>query len=276
MIGIPGRGGSLGDIGARLEAVEVRAGTRVLVTGIELRVGPGDLVVLVGPNGAGKSTILRALVGRTQPTAGRALLDGREVQSYRGADRAARIAWLPQLSEIREPARVLDLVVAARYRFRESRRTAEEAARHALSQLGALHLAERRWPGLSGGERQRIALAALWAQEAPLFLLDEPANHLDPTQRIETYRWIAMVAATGRGVLCVTHDVEAIGWLAEAGHPIRVVGLREGTLRFALAWEDDALPAALGELFDVDFTSVLVDGRRRLVLVPEPSESPRR
>jgi iron complex transport system ATP-binding protein len=172
------------------------------------------------------------------------------------------------MAEVREPIRVLDLVVAARFRFRESHGDSESAAREALRTLGVLHLSERRWPGLSGGERQRIALATLWAQEAPLLLLDEPANHLDPTHQIETYRWIAELVRQGRGVLCVTHDVDLIGWLADRDQPVRVVGIREGRIQFDHPWSAAEIQGALERLFDVPFERVEVGGHRRLLVSP--------
>lgn len=262
---------------AELRAVDVEVGTKSILSGVDLAIESGELVVLVGPNGAGKSTVLRTLVGRIQPNAGQALLDGRDVRRYSGPDRAARVAWLPQMTEVREPIRVLDLVVAARFRFRESHLASESAARRALEALGIADLAERRWPGLSGGERQRIALAGLWAQEAPLLLLDEPANHLDPTHQIDTYRWIARLARKGHGVLCVTHDVDLIGWLADPGsidslplpaHPLRVVGIREGRIHFDLPWSGDEIRDALTDLFGVPFEPVEIGGRRRLLVSP--------
>ena len=254
------------DMRAELRGVCVAASGRSILAEVDLAFGSGDLVVLVGPNGAGKSTVLRTLVGRIQPSSGVALLDDRPVRSFDGPERAARIAWLPQMTEVREPIRVLDLVVAARFRFRESHRESETAALRALEALDVPHLAERRWPGLSGGERQRIALATLFAQEAPLLLLDEPANHLDPTHQIDTYRWIARLALSGRGVLCVTHDVDLIGWLADQGQRVRVIGIGEGRIRFDLPWDGDEIRAALGKLFAVTFESVEVGGSRRLLV----------
>ena len=273
---LPGRRGTEAAGRAELRAVDVRASGKPILTQVDLTLGPGDLVVLVGPNGAGKSTVLRTLVGRIRPAVGQALLDRREVRSYSGPERASRIAWLPQMAEVREPVRVLDLVVAARFRFRESHGSSEGAARAALERFDIPHLAERHWPGLSGGERQRIALATLWAQEAPLLLLDEPANHLDPTHQIETYRWIADLARAGRGVLCVTHDVDLIGWLADQGQTVRVVGIRDGRIRFDLPWNGDEIQGALGELFDVSFEPVDVNGQRRLLVAPAGEKGARR
>ncbi|MEZ4650926.1 MAG: ABC transporter ATP-binding protein [Candidatus Eisenbacteria bacterium] len=258
---------------ARLEGVRVVAGGTEILTGVDLSLNAGDLAVLVGPNGAGKSTVLRTLVGRIRPTEGRATVGGRDVSELSGVERAGKISWLPQIADVREPIRVLDLVTAGRFRFRESPAASESAARAVLTKFGIGDLAERRWHGLSGGERQRIALATLWVQDAPLLLLDEPANHLDPAHQIETYRWIGEVVhgraaaeERPRGILCVTHDVDLIGWLAPKGASLRVIGISEGRIRFQLPWESGDIVPALSDLFAVEFEPVDVGGVRRLLV----------
>ena len=264
----PGRARS-GTDAAVLSNVHVVAGGHEILRGVDLSLERGDLAVLVGPNGAGKSTVLRTLVGRIRPTQGRATIGGRDVSEMSGVERAGKVSWLPQIADVREPIRVLDLVAAGRFRFRESQVRSETAARTALETFGIGELAERRWYGLSGGERQRIALATLWTQEAPLLLLDEPANHLDPAHQIDTYRWIGEVVRGGgakHGILCVTHDVDLIGWLAPSGSSVRIVGISDGRIRFQLPWESDDIVAALSELFAVDFEPVDVGGVRRLLV----------
>lgn len=247
-----------------LSAITVaRRGVEIL-TDVSLTLAAGELVVLVGPNGAGKSTLLRAALGLVRLHRGRVTLDDRDATSLSPRERAARVAWLPQTSGVSEPLTVADHVAAARYRFGESAGRARQGAARALAQVDAAPLASRPLASLSGGERQRVALAAVLAQEAPLLLLDEPANHLDPRQRRETFLLIARLARAGRGILCVTHDIGVLAGLPDEGST-RVVGLRAGHLAFDLALGSPALTGRLGELFDLRLSLAEQEGERALV-----------
>ncbi len=259
-----------------LAGVTVRRRAVELVTDLSLALRTGELVVLVGPNGAGKSTLLRAALGLVRLDRGLVTVDGQDAASLSPRERAAFLAWLPQTSNVEEPLTVADHVAAARFRFGERVVRAREGARRALAQVDATALADRLLATLSGGERQRVALAAVLAQEAPLLLLDEPANHLDPRQRRETFLLIARLARAGRGILCVTHDVGLLAGLPTTGST-RVVGLRGGRLAFELPLGDPSLAAHLGALFDLRLSFAEREGERALVAWwprPEAEEPP--
>ena len=247
---------------------------RAVLAGVSLTLDPGDFLVLVGPNGAGKTTLIRAAVGLVHPLRGTLRLDGRDVARIPPRERAAKVAWLPQLPVSSEPHSALELVAAARYRFEESHSRSRTAARHTLERVGAGRLEARPITALSGGERQRVAIAALLAQEAPLLLLDEPANHLDPAQQLDIYRLLGSLWREGVGILCVTHDVNCLAALPDAGSA-RVMGLASGRCRFQLELGSAQLPDALSDLFAVPMR-VLEEGGARAIL-PWPgrvSDSP--
>ncbi|MGE0712969.1 MAG: iron chelate uptake ABC transporter family permease subunit [Planctomycetota bacterium] len=233
-----------------LEGVSLRFGERRVLEGFDLQVAPGEFVALVGPNAIGKTSLLLSALGLHAPAAGRALLGGDPVAGLRGEERAARAAWLPQQGARPEPLPVWELVATSRYRFAEPRREARAAAERALAQVGVADLAERGAHTLSGGQQQRVALAAALAQEAPLLLLDEPANHLDPYQQRGLYRLLGELWRGGLTILCVTHEPHL---LAEAGGEdlarIRVVGLAEGEKAWERSAADPELEPALTALF---------------------------
>lgn len=244
-----------------LIGVTVQAGEKRLIQDVSLRVKSGEFVALLGPNGAGKTTLLRAALGLARCT-GSALLNGRPVREFSGRRRAALLAWLPQQALVTEPLEVLELVAGARYRFAETRAAALEAARQALQRAGAAEFVARIASTLSGGEQQRVAIAALLAQDAPLLLLDEPANHLDPGQQIAIYRLLGELRRQGHGVLCVTHDVNL---LSHIGGQVRVVGMAGGRARFECAFDASELADHLGELYGVPFDALAHEGRRVLL-----------
>jgi iron complex transport system ATP-binding protein len=233
-----------------LERVSVVARARRLLDDVSLKLQEGEFVALVGPNGAGKSTLLKASLGIGRIAGGRVVLDGQPLTSLSARARAARLAWLPQHGFVEEPLSAEEVVAAARYRFRESHQRSLVAARESLAQVAASAWARRRVTELSGGERQRTALAALLAQEAPLLLLDEPANHLDPAQQIEVYALLAELWRRGLGILCVTHDINLLSYLGRPSE-VRVIGLKSGCFTFETNYGADDLPERLSELFDV-------------------------
>ena len=242
--------------------VTVTARGRKLVEDISLTVKPGEFVALLGPNGAGKTTLFKAALG-LMPCTGEALLDGRLVRSIPGRERAGLAAWLPQQSQIVEPVSVYQFVKAARFRFDETYDKAEIEVVAALARANALENLHRPVTELSGGEQQRVGVAALIAQDAPLLLLDEPANHMDPAQQIELYGLIAELWRKGRGVLCITHDVNM---LRHVGSPdVRVVGMAKGRIQFETSYGADDLPEHVGRLFDVRM-DVLESGGQRLLV----------
>ncbi|NBD12019.1 MULTISPECIES: ABC transporter ATP-binding protein [Corallococcus] len=261
--------------GLTLEAVTVRARGRTLLDGVSLRVTPGDFVAIVGPNGAGKSTLLRVALGLLQPDAGHALVDGQDVAKLAPRERAARLAWLPQRLEAAEPITALEQVVSARYRFPESRRASEAAAHQALAEVGAASFALRPITELSGGERQRVAVAGLLAQETPLVLLDEPANFLDPAQQLDLYARMGQLWRAGRGILCVTHDVNVLAHTHAPGTPApRVVGLFQGRVAFDSRLDAPDLGEQLGALFGVRMHGMHVEGHRVFVGLPRSGGTP--
>ncbi len=250
------------------EHVSVVAGERSLLADVSLAVAPGERVVLVGPNGAGKTTLLRTGLGLIAPSSGRALLEGRPATSWPARERAGAVGWVPQGRRSSEAILAEDQVAAARYRFQEPRRVSLAAAREALGKVGAAALAERAMDRLSGGEAQRVALAALLAQEARTWLLDEPGSHLDPAVQRQTAAALGRLAGEDHALVVVSHDLGLLGLLASADRPeaLRVVGLAQGRVHFDLPWTAKGLADALSALFAVQVRRVALDGQEHLVV----------
>jgi iron complex transport system ATP-binding protein len=225
-------------------------------------------LALIGPNGAGKTTLLRTALGIVRSVRGEVLLGGKRIDAVPPRTRAARIGWLPQQALASEALSALETVVAARYRFDETRANARSAARRALERLGVGTLADAAVTRLSGGERQRVALAALVAQEASVLLLDEPANHLDPAQQAETYGLLGALVREGAGVVCVTHDVNLLSYVTGVAGGVRVAGLSRGKVAFETRYDAPELSVRLAELFGVAMETVTLGARR--LIVPSP------
>jgi iron complex transport system ATP-binding protein len=241
---------------------------RTLLDRVSLVLEPGQLLALLGPNGAGKTTLLRCALGLVTPDAGQVWLGERPLPSLSARERAARLAWLPQHGARTEELSAVDVVQSARYRFDEPAALSEREARRVLERVGVAGVADRPLGTLSGGERQRVTLAGLLAQDAPILLADEPANHLDPAQQIDVYRLLGELWREGRSVVCVTHDINLLRHLG-APESVRVAGVAQGRIQFECAFANSELPDLLGGLFGVKMHALALNGAR--VLVPEPT-----
>jgi iron complex transport system ATP-binding protein len=186
------------------------AGRRVL-TGVTLSLASGHLVALVGPNGAGKTTLLRALAGLI-PSEGSIHVDGAVLSSLSLRERAKRFGYLPQGHMVHWPLPARDIVALGRYPHgatdpaRLSPRDMDAVMR-AMQAADVVEFAERRVTELSGGERSRVALARVFAVEAPVILADEPTASLDPRHQIDVMKGLRAAADNGTLVIVVTHDL---------------------------------------------------------------------
>ena len=149
---------------------------------LSLSLGSGHCVGLFGPNGAGKSTLLKAIAGLLKPETGGILIEGIPLEKA-----ASFIAYLPQRESVDWdfPVTVRGLVEMGRYHqvglLRSFSKSDHRAVDDALELFNLTPLARRQIKELSGGQQQRAFLARAWAQEADLYLLDEPFGGLDRT-----------------------------------------------------------------------------------------------
>lgn len=188
-----------------------RFGGLHVLDGIDAEVQPGRVLALIGPTGCGKSTVLRVLAGLLVPVAGRAQIDGASVVGAPG-----RAGYMPQADTLMPWRRALaNATLGAEVRG-VPRAEAERQGRELFARFG-LEGFEDAWPSqLSGGMRQRVALLRTVLTGAPVLLLDEPFGALDAMTRSDLQGWLAdLIAATGRTVLLVTHDIDEAVRLAD-------------------------------------------------------------
>jgi iron complex transport system ATP-binding protein len=146
-----------------LDSLTLGYGHHTVLSGVSCAVAPGEILALLGPNGAGKSTLIRAASGVLLPFAGRVLVDGTDVHRLRYAERAQRVAVVPQASRLPEAFTVADTVLMGRTAYATwlGRETDEDRriAAAAMERIGVAELAPRRIGGLSGGEQQLVLIA---------------------------------------------------------------------------------------------------------------------
>jgi iron complex transport system ATP-binding protein len=194
-----------------LEIKNVTAGYpgRPVLQDISLTVPRGAVTVIAGPNGCGKSTLLKALAG-ILPAAGSVTLDGGELLTMSGRERARKVAFLPQNRQIPEIT-VKNLVLHGRFPYlsypRRYRQQDREVARAAMERLGIAQLASEPLSTLSGGQRQRVYIAMALAQETEYILLDEPTTYLDMGSGFALMDILKELAEGGKGIVAVLHDL---------------------------------------------------------------------
>ena len=159
------------------------------------------------------------------------------------------------------------MISAARYRFAESLYTRRKYAVEILQRNNIEHLQDRDWHTLSGGEAQRIAWACMQAQDAKMWLLDEPANHLDPAVQREMYQNIVSEWIQGRTLIVVTHNINLILGAVPTDQysKVDVLGLQNGKEMFTKPLSDSNLCNHIGQLYDLAVQRVSVFGSDYLV-----------
>jgi len=173
----------------------------------------------VGPNGAGKTTLLRALAGLL-PSTGAINVGGDALSSLSLRERARRFAYLPQGHIMHWPLPARDIVALGRYPHGATdpsrlTPTDAEAVLRAMRATDVVEFSERRVTELSGGERSRVALARVFAVEAPVILADEPTASLDPRHQIDIMKSLRAAADQGALVIVVTHDLSLAARFAD-------------------------------------------------------------
>jgi len=233
---------------------------------LDFTVQPGERWAILGRNGAGKTTLLHTVAGLRRPSAGAIELFGRPLDSLPRRDVARMRGILPQDNTDVFPATVLETVLVGRHphlsRWQWEAARDIRIARDALAAADMAGTESRAIGTLSGGERRRVALAALLAQQPDLFLLDEPASHLDLAHQLALLdRLVSLVRSEGKGLVMVVHDVNLA--LRYCDHALLLAAGE------ALAGSADELltPERLSELYGVPLRAVATDGAR--FLVPE-------
>jgi ABC-type sugar transport system ATPase subunit len=255
------------------------------VRDVSLTVADGELLVLVGPSGSGKSSVLRLIAGLETASAGRILIDGRDVTEVPPQDRD--LAMVFQSYALYPHLTVRDnLAFGLRMRRTPPAVVAERIARVASS-LGIASLLDRKPAQLSGGQRQRVALGRALVREPRAFLFDEPLSNLDPGLRADTRAELSLLhrrlAAT---TVYVTHDQEEAmtlgtrmavmrdGAVEQIGRPLDIYGRPSNTFVAAFVGSPamNLLPGSMAFALGLDAEGLAPAGGRDVTVGLRPQD----
>jgi ATP-binding cassette subfamily E protein 1 len=183
---------------------------------------PGSVTGLVGANGIGKSTALKILALQLQPNLGdfeNPPVWSEVIRHYRGSglqpyfERASR----GELTVAYKPQNVTAIPEAYQGTVRELLESTDEEGqlKQLTDQLELKSVLDRNVSVLSGGELQRVAIAAVMARAADVYLIDEPTSYLDVYQRVRTARAIRGLAREGKMVISVVHDLAVADYISD-------------------------------------------------------------
>lgn len=226
--------------GLEIADIRVRLGRNEILRGVDIRVAPGETLVLFGPSGVGKTTLLRAIAGVEPAASGSVRIDDREVGTLDPEHRPLGMAFqnfalYPHFSAFENIASPL-----------RARRVGASEITARVGQVAALlrisHVLQHMPKELSNGQKQRTALARALVAEPPVLLLDDPLRNVDAKLRYEMRLELPpLLRRTRAAVIFVTQDFREAMALAD-----RVAVLREGVIvQQATAAEVYASPASV-------------------------------
>ncbi|RJK96356.1 ABC transporter ATP-binding protein [Vallicoccus soli] len=180
------------------------------VDALDLEVPAGRVTVLVGPSGCGKTTSLRMVNRMVEPTAGRVLVDGRDVMAQDPARLRLGIGYVIQQAGLFPHRTVVDNVATVPRLLGRSRRDARRRALEVLERVGLPGAYADRYPvQLSGGQQQRVGVARALAADPPVLLMDEPFSAVDPVVRGQLQQeLLRLQGELGKTIVFVTHDID--------------------------------------------------------------------
>lgn len=182
---------------------------RPVLWDIDFTLPAGQLIGILGPNGSGKTTLLKSIMGLINPSSGYVKLFDQPMEGVR-----SRISYVPQRESVDWdfPISVREVVEMGRYRkgnlLRRLSREDRQLAAEALEKVGLSEYASRQISQLSGGQQQRVFVARALAQQADLYLMDEPFAGVDAASEEAILTLLKEMKEQGKTVLIVHHDLQ--------------------------------------------------------------------
>lgn len=211
-------------------------------------IGAGQVTALVGPNAAGKTTLLRTIAGLLKAT-GQVTVGGSNLLAMSAFERSALVSYMPQSMPERASLTVLESVLATWHAVRRDEadgRNARDRSIALLDRLGIVDIAMEPLDCLSGGQRQLCSLAQSLISDPAVLLLDEPTSALDLRHQVTVMSVVRELAAAGKIVVCVLHDLSQAARWADS-----IAVMSKGTLHSQGTPDQTITPPMLTDVYAV-------------------------
>lgn len=175
---------------------------------VDLEIPQNSLCCIAGPNGGGKTTLLKTMLGIIKPITGMIFIDN--------TTRKQNIAYVPQRNSVdwNFPILVDEVVMMGRYPYlswwQKPQKKDFEIVDWALEQVNLTHLKKRHIAALSGGQQQRVFLARAFAQQADIFIMDEPFSAIDAQSEKLMFQLLKTMQNQGKTIVMVHHNLMTI------------------------------------------------------------------
>nr|VFK38095.1 MAG: iron complex transport system ATP-binding protein [Candidatus Kentron sp. SD]VFK42841.1 MAG: iron complex transport system ATP-binding protein [Candidatus Kentron sp. SD] len=245
----------------RAENLTLTIGGKVVVHQLNITASKGQCWAVLGRNGVGKTTLIRCLAGLDKPDSGAIHLDDIALTSLSRRQVAKHLGVLFQQGGNAFPSTVWETIVSGRYphlpAWQPDTKQDRAIAHRALRVVELDGYEERVMATLSGGERRRLDLAVVLTQDPVVFLLDEPANHLDLRYQILLLQHMRQLAdERGKTILMALHDMNLAARFCDHALLLYGSGRYDGGPLGPLFRSEQ-----LTELYDYPVRSVVHDGR---------------
>jgi cell division transport system ATP-binding protein len=196
--------------------------------GVSFVIEKGEFVFIVGASGSGKSTLVKLLLKEIDPTAGRIVVGGRDLNRLKRSKvplLRRNVGCVFQDFKLLPSRTAADNVAYALKVQGESRASIRRKVPEVLNMVGLAHKMNSMPDELSGGEQQRVSIARAVVNHPPLLVCDEPTGNLDPDTSVGIMQLLYRINRAGTTILMVTHDREMVDKMRK-----RVIALEEGRL----------------------------------------------
>lgn len=198
------------NIALEVHDLSVSYNQKPVLWNVDFEMPKGRLVGILGPNGAGKSTLIKTIMDIITPDSGYVKVFNNDIDEVRH-----RISYVPQRESVDWdfPASAMDVVLMGRYAkrglFKRFTKKDNATAQNALELVKMERYANRQIAQLSGGQQQRVFLARALAQEADLYLMDEPFAGVDATTEAAILELLNTMKEQGKTLFVVHHDLQS-------------------------------------------------------------------
>ena len=250
-----------------IEDLGVSYGDTCIWKNINLTLSEPGLVSILGPNGVGKSTLMYTINKILEPTEGRVLIDGEDVEEMPFKDIAKKVAYVPQSSGETFAMTVMDTALMGRYPHSGYTVTKEdlEIAADCLMKVHMGDYAMSMFNELSAGQHQRVMVARGLAQEPELLMLDEPTSNLDIYHQISTMRLLRDIAhRRGIIVLVICHDLNVASRFSD-----RMIMFSQGRIYADGTPEQVITPETIHNVYRVNADVTTVQNRPYVIYYAE-------